>query len=197
MEQRMIMAEVEEAWAALRAPLLRFVRRRVPDAASAEDIVQDTFVKMTSQLHTLRRPEALQRWAYQIARRAIIDYYRARPLLEPLPPTLPTPEVDADNQRLTIGRCLRGLIAALPPSSREALLLTDVHGLSQRELAARLGLSFSGAKARVQRARTRLKALLLACCNVQLDQRGSPVSCAPRDPDCCASACCDQLCCAA
>lgn len=44
------------------------------------------------------------------------------------------------------------MVNALPESYREALYLTDYQGLSQRDLASRLGLSFSGAKSRVQRA---------------------------------------------
>lgn len=197
MENRMSQLQIEEVWTALHEPLLRFVRRRVPDAAIAEDIVQDVFVTMTSRLHTLRQPERFQGWAYQITRRAIADYYRAHPALEPMPESVVAPESDDEDLRAVVGRCLHSLIAALPPSSREALLLTDVQGLTQRELAARLGLSFSGAKARVQRARARLKALLLGCCTVRLDQRGSPVGCEPRDPQCCVRPCCAQQCCTA
>lgn len=196
MNQHQIEHDVAAVWSVLHAPLLRFVQRRVPDAATAEDIVQDVFVTVTTQIHTLRTSAAINGWVYQIARSAIADYYRSQRVLDALPLSLAAPEPPNECLREVVGRCVHRLLGALPPRSREALLLTDIEGLTQRELAERLGLSCSGAKARVQRARARLKALLLACCNVQLDQRGSPVSCRPRDPQSCASSCCDELCCA-
>jgi RNA polymerase sigma-70 factor (ECF subfamily) len=69
--------------------------------------------------------------------------------------------------------CLGALLDELPESDRQALSLTIREGLQQKELAARLGLSVSGAKSRVQRARSRLKALFLACCEVEFDRRGN------------------------
>ena len=66
----------------------------------------------------------------------------------------------------------------------EALLLTDYEGLSQRELATRLGLSFSSAKSRVQRAREMLRQLLLDCCHFEFDRLGRVVDYQPRC-DCC------------
>jgi RNA polymerase sigma-70 factor (ECF subfamily) len=68
----------------------------------------------------------------------------------------------------------------LEPPYREALLLTEWQGVSQHEMAARLGLSPSGAKSRVQRARRRLKALLLDCCALELDRRGTVLDVVPR-----------------
>jgi RNA polymerase sigma-70 factor (ECF subfamily) len=58
--------------------------------------------------------------------------------------------------------------------------LTELEGRTQRELADALSLSFSGAKSRVQRGREQLKALLLACCHVEVDRRGGVVDYEPR-----------------
>jgi hypothetical protein len=59
----------------------------------------------------------------------------------------------------------------LPEAYREALTLTELGGLSQRDAAARAGLSLSGMKSRVQRGRAKLTELLLRCCEVELDVR--------------------------
>lgn len=67
---------------------------------------------------------------------------------------------------------MRPLIDRLPDGQREALVLTEFEGLTQTEAAGRLGISVSGAKTRVQRAREQLKSLLLDCCHVELDRRG-------------------------
>lgn len=174
--------DVESLWIALHQPLLRFVRRRVPDADQAEDIVQEVFVKISGGLGTLRSDEQVRGWAYQIARRAVADYYRSRPPLEPLPPDIVAPAPEHDPQQAFVRRCVIPLLDALPPAAREALLLADVQGLSQHDLALRLGLSFSGTRARVQRARARLRALLERCCDLEFDPHGTPIGCRRPDP---------------
>ena len=81
------------------------------------------------------------------------------------------------------------MVESLPADYREALILTEYEGLTQRALAERLGLSFSGAKSRVQRAREKLKAMLLDCCHFEFDRFGKIID---YQPNC---ACCtDQGC---
>jgi RNA polymerase sigma-70 factor, ECF subfamily len=67
---------------------------------------------------------------------------------------------------------VKKLVDNLPNEYREALLLTEYEGLNQRELAERLGISISGAKSRVQRAREKVRLMLLDCCHFQFDRRG-------------------------
>lgn len=76
------------------------------------------------------------------------------------------------------------LLARLPASYREALTLTELDGLTQVEAAQRLGISVSGAKARVQRGRAQLKVLLLSCCHVELDRRGGIIEYHARSGSC-------------
>lgn len=61
----------------------------------------------------------------------------------------------------------RAMVNSLPERDRQALVLTEYQGLSQKAFGERLGLSFSGAKSRVQRAREKLKEMLLECCHVE------------------------------
>lgn len=74
----------------------------------------------------------------------------------------------------------------LPDPYRDAIVLTQFEGLSQKELADRFGISASGAKSRVQRGRAVLKALLLECCQFEFDRRGSVIDCTPRQKTKCA-----------
>jgi RNA polymerase sigma-70 factor (ECF subfamily) len=67
---------------------------------------------------------------------------------------------------------VRAMLNSLSPQDRQALILTEYQGLTQKEFGERMGLSFSGAKSRVQRAREKLKQQLLACCHFELDRRG-------------------------
>lgn len=75
--------------------------------------------------------------------------------------------------------CILPLVQRLPQPYRQALLLTEVEGMTPKDLARRLGLSFSGAKSRVQRARDKLRELLLDCCHFEFDRRGTIIDYAP------------------
>jgi RNA polymerase sigma-70 factor (ECF subfamily) len=63
------------------------------------------------------------------------------------------------------------MIERLPEGYRQAITLVDLEGLTQHEAAARLDLSVSGMKSRVQRGRHQLRDMLEACCTIELDQR--------------------------
>ena len=186
------------AWQAHRAELVRFVEARVRDRATAEDIVQDVLLRAYGRADTLREPGSLQAWLYRITRNAIVDHYRARRPAEELPDDLPAGEDEpGPDARAALARCLRPMIGQLPEHYRDAVQLAELQGLSQQETAERLGLSLSGAKSRVQRARSRLHEMLRACCRIELDSRGNPMDyeasagCAGEDgaPGACGSAC--------
>ena len=164
---------VGEAWQGYRAELVRFVRARVGEPALADDIVHDVLLKALARLDTLADPTRLRAWLYGITRNAIADHYRAWRPSEPLPEEVAeeSPEV-AERAERELARCLTPLLGALSEPYRQALVLAEVEGLPQREIARREGLSFSGAKSRVQRGRKLLRDALLACCRVELDRRG-------------------------
>jgi RNA polymerase sigma-70 factor (ECF subfamily) len=166
---------VERLWHDLHGRIEAFVRRRVPSRADADDIVQDVFLKLHQGLRSapLRDPEA---YVYSAARNAIADFYRRKDA-----PAVPIEEQDLpDPFREMLAGCARPFLDQLPEPYREALVLTDLDGLTQAEAAARLGLSASGMRTRVQRGRARLRAIFDACCRFEFDRRGSVVACEPR-----------------
>ncbi len=163
----------EQLWESFRAPLYQFIRRRVPDAHIADDILQDVFLKIHAHIDTLRTPERLTSWIYQITRNAIANYYRARRPTAELAETLPAAdEVVDDDVMRELSPCVTAMVAALPEVYEEALRLTEYQGLSQKALGEQLGISFSGARSRVQRARTKIKEQLLDCCQFEFDHVG-------------------------
>jgi len=163
------------AWQEYRASLVRFVRSRVSDADAAEDIVHDVLVRAYARRETLRDEERLDAWLFQMTRNAIVDHYRARKPAEEVPEDLAAPEPEG-GVREELARCLTSLIAHLPETARQAIELAELQGLTQKETAERLGISLSGAKSRVQRARAQLHAMLMECCRVELDVRGGIMS---------------------
>jgi RNA polymerase sigma-70 factor (ECF subfamily) len=94
--------------------------------------------------------------------------------------TLP---VEEDGANEVVANWLPGFVASLEPEYAEAVRLVDLEGVSQKELAARLGLSASGARTRVQRGRKQLKEKLLECCHVALEH-GDVVDVRPKDCGC-------------
>ncbi|OLB55679.1 MAG: RNA polymerase sigma factor SigZ [Ktedonobacter sp. 13_2_20CM_2_56_8] len=187
----------EHVWEAFHTPLQQFIRRRVSDEATAEDVLQDVFLKIHLHGEGLKDVKKLESWIYQITRNAIIDSYRgSRPTttLEAaevldLPEELPDDDVVSE-----LLPCVRAMVRSLPELDRQALVLTEYQGLTQKELSERLGLSFSGAKSRVQRAREKLKQQLLECCHFELDRRGHIIDYQPRCHSCETAACCsDEL----
>jgi len=181
---------LEDIWTQFATRLRYFIRGRVADDSSAEDILQNVFVKVQQRLGTLRGVEKIEAWVHQIARNAIVDHFRSLRPVEELSDDLPQPLDDAaeEAEKAALLASFRRMITELPEPYREAIQLTEMEGLTQQELAARLGISLSGAKSRVQRGRAMLKDMLLECCRFEFDRRGGIVECERREkagcPEC-------------
>ncbi len=185
----------EKIWEEFHPRIKQFILKRIPDEHNAEDILQEVFLKIHARIDTLRDEEKLQSWMYQIARNVIADYYRQHKATVALSEALLLPEepvVDDDVVKDLLPG-VRTMVNSLPDEYRQALLLTEYEGLTQRELAERLGLSLSGAKSRVQRAREKLKAMLLDCCHFEFDRLGKIIDYQPRCA-CCTNQKCGSGC---
>jgi len=182
----------EYIWEAFHTPLHGFIRKRVADEMVAEDLLQEVFLKIHQHGDTLQDVKKLESWIYQITRNAIIDFYRtARPTSSlDTPEALDLPEELPDDDIVSeLLPCVQAMVNNLPEQDRQALVLTEYQGLTQKEFGERTGLSFSGAKSRVQRAREKLKQQLLACCHFELDRRGHVMNYQARC-QCCESGTC-------
>ena len=164
--------------------VLGYVGRRVGSREDAEDIAQEVMLRVHRHSADLEHGDRMAAWVYRIAANAIADHYR-RPARREVPTghagDVPEPEPVAaspawieprpEELREALAGCLAPLIERLPPIYRQALELTEFDGVSQVDASARLGITVSGMKARVQRARAQLRELLLDCCHVELDRR--------------------------
>ena len=173
------METLQDIWTELGTRLRAFVGSRVNDQHAADDIVQDVLVKVRTQLDALPAEEKLPAWVFVVARNAVTDYYRARAVREHADIADVDPAADEEVARhdaiAALTPCLVRMVEQLPEPYREAMKLADVEGLSQQEVADRAGISLSGAKSRVQRARQQLREMILDCCNVDRDCRGNIV----------------------
>jgi len=165
-----------------------FVATRVGDAELAADITQDVLVRSIASgaLEHVENPTA---WLYRSARNAVIDHYRTRHHNAPLDQTAqwpdPGPSDNRPNQATRdLAHCLQPLLETLPTAARDALIRVDLNGQTHHHAADALGISVSGMKSRVQRARRQLKALLERCCTVQIDGSGGIATYRPTTSTC-------------
>ncbi|MBI5540225.1 MAG: RNA polymerase sigma factor SigZ [Bacteroidia bacterium] len=154
--------------------LKQFISRKVKNSDDVNDILQDVLLKIHINYSKIRKKESLKSWLYQITRNTIIDYYlKKKKLTVIISDTIIYDFEDYSEDKSEIVDCLQPFIAQLPNKYKEALLQTDLGKLSQKEFAEKTGLSYSGAKSVVQRARAKLKKLFEQCCQIEVDIYGN------------------------
>lgn len=162
------------------------------DAATADDLTQEVLLKVHQRLPQVRDPRRLMGWVIQIARNTIIDFFRSTPKTAvlneeffPAESVRATSLPDEESQlRNDLSTYIRSVVYDLPPIYRDALVLTDYDGLTQVELAERLGLSVSAAKSRVQRARSMVHDTIDRCCHFEVDRYGTVLDYTPKSKRC-------------
>jgi RNA polymerase sigma-70 factor, ECF subfamily len=183
-------SHTQRAWAEHHRSLRGFIARRLPRGTDVDDVLQTLFLNFHRHFGNSEPPAAPGAWLLHAARHAIIDRYRgaARRREESVGDfdgvaELAAGQPAASPEELTTmspASCVRPLLTRLSAADRDALLLTDLGGMTQQDAAVRSGISVPGMKARVQRARRRFRAAFDACCELTFDGRGKVLSAVPR-----------------
>jgi RNA polymerase sigma-70 factor, ECF subfamily len=169
------------AWSQHRRELRAWLVGRLGDPQTADDLLQDLFLKALVRNRQFCEMTDARAWLFAVARNAVTDHLRLRKDFVDLPEDLeasseePAP-VDA------LAACLPRALAELSPEDREALTLCDLQGMTQEAYARLRGISLPGAKSRVQRARKRLREHISAACQVHMDETGRVCCFVPRTP---------------
>ncbi len=178
-------------WSQFETRLRAYVRRRV-DPMWADDIVGDVMLRLVQHRESLETADNPMAWTFRVAANAIADHHRRRATeFETLAQARwefdtggnASPD-ESNSASAEISRCLLPFIEALPERYRDALMLTEIQGLTQAAAAKRLGLSHSGMKSRIQRGRAKLKQALLRCCAIEIDRRGGVIDYAAHGQQC-------------
>lgn len=182
----MIGPEARGAWKELEQRLRPYLARRVASAADIDDLLQDIFVRLHRGLPTLRDDEGFGGYVYRIANSAIVDKARQRARTPRLGVVddieAESPDGD-DTLQSDLGECVALFVSRLPSPYREAITLTELQGLTQKDAAEMLGVSLSGMKSRVQRGRDKIRHMFDECCRISVDGRGRVIECQPRELD--------------
>lgn len=165
---------------------------RLVGASEAEDLAQDVFERAQRAITGFRGDSRVRTWLYRVATNAAIDWLRsaerrARPEADDDEPpaaqgaaaTTRERSLDGELDRARMRDCILRVVEQLPGSQRAAILLGELRGLSDRELADALGISLGAAKIRLHRARRALKVELERACSFERDEQNE-FACAPK-----------------
>ena len=167
-----------------RRDFLAFVRRRVPDPALAEDILQSAYVRAL-EAETPGSDDSAVAWFYRVLRNAIIDHYRHRAsaagrLEQPTDDDVPEPGARAahDPEILQVAcRCVESVLPSLRPGYAELLREVDLAERPLTEFAAAHGITAGNAAVRAHRARAALKQAMIRVCGTCSDHGCVDCSC--------------------
>jgi len=177
--------EFKELYAAWQPKIHRYLVRLVGES-EAEDLTQETFIKVSRGLKGFRGEANLSTWIYRIATNAAVDRSRnasfRRTLVDAAPLEALEPaelegvtrdgwsgEQPPSPEQLTVRKamneCIQDYVANLPEDCRAALVLSEMEGFKNREIAAILGVSLATIKIRLHRARAQLRVELERHCD--------------------------------
>ncbi|MDP3940414.1 MAG: RNA polymerase sigma factor [Deltaproteobacteria bacterium] len=175
----------DQLHAAHRDAIAGYLRRLTRNEALAEDLTQEAFLRAGRGLAGFRGESSPSTWIYHIATNVYLDHHRRRAArgrkaeagalpLEDLPdsliPSTPAPLLpDRLFEQSEMGSCVREFVDSLPPESRAMIVLHDLQGLTNAEIARVFDCSLENVKIRVHRARQKLKALLSEHCDFDRD----------------------------
>lgn len=175
---------LEAIWREQHDQLLAFIKKRIKSKEESEDILQEVFIKILSKIDTLKDSSKLRSWIFQMTRNAIIDHFR-RKKNEELEAEIRDIEDETDENAMNEATGWIGYyVDSLPENYREAVVMYEMKGLSQKEVADQLGISYVNARSRIQRGRQLLKKNLTDCCTFNVDVYGNIIEYENRPRDC-------------
>ncbi len=168
-----------------RPRILRYVTRLVGEA-EAEDVTQSVMMKINDGLSGFRGDSTLSTWIYRIATNVALDRLRQKavgPVTEPgyefdendLPPAAYGPSVETTAIRDEMNACISEFVDRLPEHYKTVMILSEIEGFKNGEIAAILALSVDTVKIRLHRAREKLRKDLEAGCSFDHDDNAELV----------------------
>jgi RNA polymerase sigma factor (sigma-70 family) len=174
---------ISEVFRRERARLWNFIRRRVPDEADAEDILQDVFYELVETTRLMQPVEQAGAWLFRVARNRIVDLFRGKKpeasisenseerLLENL---LPSPDEgpEAAFARSILVEELEAALDELPAAQREVFIAHEIEGRGFKEISARTGVGVNTLLSRKRYAVIHLRRRLSGIHEVMSGRKG-------------------------
>ena len=163
-------AAFEALYARHKGNVYRFIRRSLKDAAQADELFQDVWMRVIEARVRYSPQARFTTWLYTIAHNRLVDHWRAKGLaivsLDDESHAVPEPGAGpaADPQRVAEGRealeRFARALAALPLAQREAFVMHEEAGFTAAEIAAATGTNVEAAKSRLRYAMNKLREAL-------------------------------------
>ncbi|MGJ1361159.1 sigma-70 family RNA polymerase sigma factor [Sphingobacterium spiritivorum] len=168
--------ETQLIWNEFSKELYFFILKKVNDTSSADDVFQNTFLKVHKNISSMRQNNKVKAWLFQIARNEIINHYnQERTHVEELKDSQETESIPYDNIC-----CFDKFVNNLPYPYREVIEMVYIKGMKQNEAAALLEITLPNVKARIKRAKDLLKNDFNECCKYEFDINGKLIG----EPNC-------------
>lgn len=164
-----------------------FILASVRDEWAADDLTQDTFIRVHKSLPGLKDSSKLSSWIFRIAHNLCQDHFRNLRRtssneceLNETRDVFREAIVQKRLEQCEMSSCVQNVVGLLPESFRSVITLFDMAELSHREIAEILDITVENVKVRLHRGRKELRALLTAKCTFEVDERNVLV-CEPVD----------------
>ena len=189
-------AEFDRIYAEHHIRILRYLTRMV-GVQDAEDLAQEVFIRAAKAYEDFRHEAKIETWLYRIATHVAVDRLRGTASRRETLLGQELDEVAADGRetvssleektlRRAANECIRNVIYGLPENYRTPLILSELEGFTNREIAEIMDVSLDTVKIRLHRAKEQLKQALLDACQFSRDERNE-LTCDPlnsgEDPD--------------
>ena len=155
----------------------KFICCLVKDEWIAEDLVQETFIKVQQNLNDLKDQARLSSWIFRIAHNQCLDYFRKskthceKPVERIDKNLFIAPSVQQKMEQQQMSSCVQDQLRLLPESLRTTIILFEIMEFKLREIAEILDISVENVKVRLHRARKQLRAILSEKCEFEIDDR--------------------------
>lgn len=171
-----------EIWNSYSSDLKQFIISKVRNEALADDILQDTFIKIHMNLGTVKDLSKIKAWVFQIGRNTTLDFFKKNQATFDFEVAIPLEEsTEATHSELD---CLQGILSNLPKKYRTPIFLSDVKGLKQKEVAAQLRLPLPTVKSQIQRGRKLIAEGFMDCCGYVMNDEGKLIGEIQAKEDC-------------
>ncbi len=186
--------ELDAIYKEFRPAIRGYLQRLTKNPFVADDLTQEVFIRVHRNLSSFRGDSSLKTWIYRVASSVFHDHLRKiqskKGKVSSGTESTPSWEFEDETGQLpdessiqsSQGSCVRQYIEALSPSYRAVLVMHDMQGLTNPEIAEILGCSLATAKIRLHRAREKLKAAMDQGCELSVDRRGALV-CDPKEKE--------------
>ncbi len=164
--------KTKNVWDLYANEIKRFILSKVKNDAVADDLLQETFIKVHVKLTTLKDTTKIKSWVFSIARYTVMDYFRNSNLNYVTAEDEDVTVFEEANPGHTKEDCLHGIIKSLPKKYRDPLILSDIQGLKQAHISDRLQIPLPTVKSQIQRARKLVTQGFMDCCNFKVNNNG-------------------------